>query len=457
MLATLFSKGLPFVTIPIFTRIMSIDDYGIVNTYASWVSITTVLVSLTMYMSVRSSFIDREKEKEEVLCTITNFNIVFGVILILLICIFFNDTKVKSLKILGVCCLVQSIFSSLLNNYIMFLMMKKDYKKRFFYMVIPELLATIVSIAFVIGSLNQEKYYLKIVSSVIVYFIFSVIIWWTVNKNIKKRFVISHLKYALFISLPLVFHGLSLYVLNQSDKVMITLLRNSEETGIYSLIYSIGMIVTAFTFALEGIWIPWYTEKLKNNSILEINIKVKYYTRMVSLFMGMLVLISPDLIKLMAPQEYWSGKITIPTIVLANYVIFIYTFFVNNEHYHKKTLLIAVNSIVGAIINIILNVLFIPLFGYLAAACTTLISYIIIMFLHVRVSRQLEPELYPLRIFRHSFMYVVISCVIYYITLEYVFGRWVASIVYCSCIIWINRVEIYNFIKKMLGNKNVNR
>ena len=53
-----FNKGIAFFTIPLFTRILSTTDYGIVSTYNSWVGIVTVLLSMTLYMAIRQSFID---------------------------------------------------------------------------------------------------------------------------------------------------------------------------------------------------------------------------------------------------------------------------------------------------------------------------------------------------------------------------------------------------------------
>ena len=52
-----FNKGIAFFTVPLFTRILSTSDYGIVSTYNSWVGTVTVLISMTLYMAIRQSFI----------------------------------------------------------------------------------------------------------------------------------------------------------------------------------------------------------------------------------------------------------------------------------------------------------------------------------------------------------------------------------------------------------------
>ncbi len=62
----------------------------------------------------------------------------------------------------------------------------------------------------------------------------------------------------------------------------------------------------------------------------------------------------------------------IPPIALANYMIFMYTMYVYIEHYYKKTVYITKNTLIAAGLNVILNFILIPKYGYVAAAYTTL-------------------------------------------------------------------------------------
>ena len=50
LIGSLFNKGIGFITVPIFTRILTLSDYGIVTTYNSWVSIISMFISLALYM-----------------------------------------------------------------------------------------------------------------------------------------------------------------------------------------------------------------------------------------------------------------------------------------------------------------------------------------------------------------------------------------------------------------------
>ncbi len=64
-------------------------------------------------------------------------------------------------------------------------------------------------------------------------------------------------------------------ILSQSDRLMITVFRSASETGIYSLVYNFGMLATVITTGLDGVWVPWFTNKLRNNDVSTINSQAK--------------------------------------------------------------------------------------------------------------------------------------------------------------------------------------
>ena len=152
------------------------------------------------------------------------------------------------------------------------------------------------------------------------------------------------------------------------------------------------MIATVITTTLEGIWVPWFINKLKMNSRDEINVIAKDYINLMTYAMAALILVAPEVVKILANESYWEGISIIPPVVLANYVIFAYSLYVNIEHYYKKTPYVTVNTIIAAVSNIVLNFLFIPKYGYVAAAYTTLASYLISFMLHTRYAKKLEPK-----------------------------------------------------------------
>ena len=100
---------------------------------------------------------------------------------------------------------------------------------------------------------------------------------------------------------------------------------------------------------------------------------------------------------ILAPRarEYWVAKWVIPPVALGTLAQYFYTNYVNVELFYKKTPIIAMSSILAAFVNYVLNLLMIPLFGYIAAAYTTLASYLALMLFHYfAVNRVLKEKVY---------------------------------------------------------------
>jgi O-antigen/teichoic acid export membrane protein len=103
-----------------------------------------------------------------------------------------------------------------------------------------------------------------------------------------------------------------------------------------------------------------------------------------------LLLISPELLFAMGGQSYMEAKYIIPPIMIGYVFQFFYTFYVNIEFYHKKQVFIAIGTFSSAMINVALNLLLIPIFGYVAAAYTTLISYFFLFVFHYFIVKKMK-------------------------------------------------------------------
>lgn len=446
LISTLFNKGIAFITVPIFTRLLSTSDYGITTTYTSWVDIFTVVLSLALYMSIRTAFVDFSNDKKNFLNTVVTFTLIISFITSIIV-YFLGKTLLKVNILLMLCAVIQGAASALLMDYQQYLMMEFKYIQRSIYLSIPNFMAAILSIIVLFYIPLNNKYMGRIIPMVIIYILFGIIILFTVYKKQKPSINTKYLKYGLSISLPLVLHGIALNILSQSDRTMITVLANSSQTGIYSLVYNFGTIATVITIALDGIWIPWFMQKIESKQIEEINRKTVDYTKLITCAMIGLVLVGPEILKFLASPEYWEGIIIIPSIVLSNYFIFIYSLYVNVEHYYKKTIVITRNTLIAAILNIILNFIFIPKYGYVAAAYTTVVSYFVALILHAKFTYKLESEIFPIKIFIIPLVTVVVMTMIYYIAINQMIIRWCIAISFAIIMCIKERKIIKNYLK----------
>lgn len=442
----LFNKGIAFLTIPIFTRILSQNDYGVINVYTSYTNIFVVLVGLSLPLGIRAAFKEYEKHTQSFLHSI-NLLVAFIFLIEILLIFMVKFLLDIELYIYLPLVMIESFSRAIFNNYIMYLQMEVSYKLKTLLSVLLGLVSTTASILCILFLFEQEKYLGKIYSSVIVSLIFAILI---IIKN-KSKFNINYCKFAFKLCLPLVFHGLSLIILAQSDRLIINHYIGSAETGKYSLIYNLSMVLLAFSAALEGAWIPQFTKYLKERKIENINKMMKNVTYIITFFILIVMLMSPEVLKIMAPKEYWDATMMIPPILSSYFFIYVYTLYINVEHYHLVTKKIAKLTLIVALVNICLNVMLIPKYGGVGAAYATLFSYFISLILHKKEALKLERDLFPSKLFIVPGILIFLSIIVFIIFEKLLLMRYLCLIILLSTILIIKNKEI----KKMIIHKEV--
>jgi O-antigen/teichoic acid export membrane protein len=202
-----------------------------------------------------------------------------------------------------------------------------------------------------------------------------------------KRVKISHWKYAIKICIPFVPHLLSLTVLATSDRTMITAQRGAEETALYSIVYTIASIVTILWTSINTAFSPWLGEKIYEKNNVAVNkVSTSYVLIIATLVLG-IMLIAPEVLMVIGGNEYMQAIYVVPPIILGCLFQYVYTMYVNVEQFLKKTLGMAVASVVAAAINIVLNLLLIPYYGYMRPHIQLLFHILFLLVFHYMVVR----------------------------------------------------------------------
>lgn len=434
MIGNMSNKAIAFITIPIFTRLLTTSEYGIAQTYLSWVSILTLFVGLSLGNSIRSAYVDFKDDLNGYVSSIYGLSLLSFIAssgLVLLGVFIFKNIDI----VLVVCCLIQSYFQFVTVTMTIKYMMNVNYIKKTLLLALPNMCVQIIAIIMILNMEGDHKYYGYVFAYTIVYTVVGV--YFIISSFIKGKKIINlkYWKYALAFSLPLIFHGLSLILLQSSDKIMLTSLYNSSETGVYSLIHNLSMVATAITASIEAIWVPWFTRKMMTSDKKTINNNITVYLEIVLVLMLCIMFLAPEVIKIMATESYWSGIYMIPLFVFASYEMYMYTVYVNVEYYYKSTKYIAFNTVVAAAVNLVLNYILIPHFGGIAACITTVISYFISFLMHSHHSRKLDKDLFPFKKFILPSLIFFVAIVIFYITINFYVIRW--AIVILGFIIYI--------------------
>ena len=255
---------------------------------------------------------------------------------------------------------------------------------------ILNILLSLFLIAFVF---QKDKYIGRILGSTIAIVVVAVSIIVEFLKREKPCKDLSLLKWGVKYSIPIIPHGLSQIVLNQFDRIMIMKMGTDENAGIYSFAYNIYAIVQVTANSLDNVWGPWFYQKRKDNDLFSIKKYSGYYASYMALFSSAIIFMAPEIVKILASENYWDAIYSVIPIVAGGYFAFLYTIPSCVEYYYGKTQYIASGTIMAAIVNIILNFVFIKKYGYIAAAYTTLATYFLYFLLHYLIAIKVEGKI----------------------------------------------------------------
>lgn len=238
---------------------------------------------------------------------------------------------------------------------------------------------------------------------------------------------------------------------------MIKGLVGESEAGIYGLAYSISMVMTIFNAALLQTLEPWIFKKIKQKETGDIGRVVYMAMAIIAVVNTVLIAFAPEVVRIFAPEEYYDAIWVIPPVAMSVLFMFSYSMFATFEFYYEKKKYISLSTVCGAVANIILNYIFIKIFGYYAAGYTTLICYIIYALLHYFVMNMVCKEEIKSKVFDKkilllltgSFLLVNFALLVTYynIVIRYIF------ILIIFILMLIKRRSIIEMIKTMINTR----
>lgn len=409
-------KAIGFISIPFFTRLLTTTEYGIVSVFYSFTGILSIFCSMNIHNSILRYYYDKNDDIKDFLGSTFIFQSIWLVISVILIYLF-RDWLHSLIGINEILILLSMV---VIFNTVIFQVFSQlsEARRKSLEFVKISIINSYSGVAFgilITLLLSEHKYYGRIFGSLISGVIISIYILFSVFKETNWVIKFSHIKYIINYSLPMIFYVLGSTVLAQADRIMINKLVGTSEAGLYSLGYNVGMLllmaITATQMATTPDFFNLYNKKSFNNIII---IFKKVF--LIILFCAfILILFSKELIFILADKRYHIAYHVVPWVVLGYVFYAMYTFYLRYLSAIKKTFYIALACIIGSSVNIGLNAIFLPLYGYIAAAYTTTISYLLMVFLAYIFTRiELKKNIIPLwELFRPSFLLFIFFPLLY--------------------------------------------
>ncbi|MEY4903053.1 MAG: hypothetical protein RLZZ292_868 [Bacteroidota bacterium] len=219
--------------------------------------------------------------------------------------------------------------------------------------------------------------------------------------SIKGRFDFGLWKKMLRYSLPLVVVGFAGIINEVADRYLLktqlpySLQENLAQVGIYSGCYKLSILISLFTQAFRYAAEPFFFARAKDKNAPELYAKVSQYFTMVSAFAFLLIMLYMDIFQNFIGKSYRIGLGIVPILLLANICLGLYYNFSIWYRLKDKTLWGAYIAIVGALVTIVCNYIWIPTLGYMGSAWATLVCYIFMMLATYIFGQKYYPIPYP--------------------------------------------------------------
>ncbi len=374
----ILQKCLSLITMPLFTRLMTPEQIGEMTVYNSWSSTLTLFLTLYMaYGTFSTAMVRFEKDRTGYISSIQTIAAALcGVFLLIYLPFrgFFNGLLSMSTGL--VCLMVAEILAKFgLGCWIAW--------KRFEFKYIGPMVATLILIiaspllAIFLVVNSQDKGAARILGYALVNLALGGVLLVANFLRGKKIAAREYWRFALTFNIPLIPYYLSQVLLNQSDRIMIEKMVGMAEAGMYGVAYNMAITLTFVLNAINNSYVPWFYGKIKEGKTQENRAVTNGLTLLMAFVLMAVISLAPEIMAIMGGPEYAPAVWVIPPVAVSQLLLMYLQYFVNVQFYYEAKQMLVWGSIGAAVLNIILNWLCIPAFGFVAAGYTTMASYLV--------------------------------------------------------------------------------
>lgn len=387
----LLTKGISTITVPIFTRLLTTEEYGTYSIYLSWLNIFTIITSLNLYYGAYNNALNRyrdDKTRNRYIASMQGITTSLVVVLALIYVAnidFWNNviglpTPIMCLMLIELFVAPATLFWSGRQRF------EYHYKKMVIVTLLKSALNPILGLLFVFtwDSHHEMARILGIAISEVC--ISGSILVYQFLKG-KTFFDKKFWKYALSFNIPLLPHYLSGTILNQGDRIMIQKMVGRGEVAIYSIAYNVGMLIQIFTNAINNAMTPWMYERLNEKDFKAIRKNTTYILLGLAMIIIALMFFAPEVVLIFGSKKYIDAIYVVPPVAASVFFIFLFNIFAIPQMYYEDKRFMPIASMIAAVLNLILNYIFIRIYGYFAAGYTTLVCYIVYSIGHFYFSK----------------------------------------------------------------------
>ena len=378
---------------PIFTRLLTPEEYGLYPLYVTWLGVFTVLVTLeltgaVMYRGLQKFSEDSEHFVSEALGLILTFSVIFGLIYAVFSRFFNNLTGLSAPTM--VLMLVQIAASAVISLYTAKARFEYRYKAVALLNILSAVMIPAVSAVLITSvGIRAEA---RVVGASLSLAVIALPILIIILRDSRGLYSFETWRYLLGRSLPLLPHYFAMTMILKVGEIGISRLYGTTALGKFSVALSVGMALTVVTGGIQSALAPWIIRRMRCHELARIREVVLILTKLVAISCLGLLAIAPEAIALFAAPSYRTALPAVYPLALSVIPTFLSSALMSGGIYFERSGLSAVPSLIAASLSTILTLTVLPFVDYRYVGVFVLAAYTLLATLNTLVFTKLAHE-----------------------------------------------------------------
>ncbi len=395
------SKAVGFLMIPVYTRFLTPQDYGVLELLDVIIFFASMLAALGIYASVFRFYAlyQSRQDKQDVISTAFVFNTLTSLGLTVLLAalarplaqaVLGNAAFAPYVRIVALTFFFSNVSEVPLAYW------RAQERTRLF--VCASLARTLLGTSLLALALAGLQWGIHgaIWANLVANGIAAVLLSGILMAEMPPRLVADKLREMLRYGIPLLGHSVAMFVLVFSDRFFLRHFGNLTEVGVYALGYKLGAVVAVLVsgpFHLVWQWQQFEVAKREDARLLYA--KIQTYQLLVVTFFGLAIsVLARDAIELMADPSYWAAHRIVPIVVLSYLLQNVSTVISTGIYVQRTTHSMAAISVVVVFVNLLLNYFLVSRFLAMGAAIATALSFLLQLVLSYWAAQRVYPVPY---------------------------------------------------------------
>ena len=448
LIGNIGSKIIQFILVPLYTYTLTTSEYGITELVFTTINILIPIFSIQVADAFLRYGLDKNYKKEEVLKIVLNVLFIGSIVTVFFIPIFKLEKTLNNWLFFFMILLNLRMYRDI------FAINAKVEENNKLYAIDSIIYTIVLCISNVICLVNFnmgiEGYFLSFIFANIISMMVLIIFTKNLPKAIKQKTNKSLQKEIILYSLPMIINSISWWITNASDRYFLQYFMTDSDVGIYSVAAKIPTILTTFIGIFNQAWlisvIGEYNEKDK------IDKNDDFYSKTFEMFCSIsfiscaiLIIIVKPFMRIYVNENFFEAWIYSPWLFLGAVSSGIGSFLESIYYAYKKTITVTVTTVIGGVLNLVLNYFLIVKLGITGVAIATCFSWMTVMFFRFIFLK-------PIMVLNYNriklFIYFILLIIeVVSVTLYNSICSYIISVIICVIILYMEK----KFLKKIIN------